>query len=98
MTPGFAPVNFERIMGAATINVKALTFDTGGTILDWHSGVCSVFQKIGEHHGLSLDWHVVTNDYRRLAMKDIVGQVQPTFNMDDVHRCPWCCAGRFPEK
>ena len=27
-----------------------------------------------------------TNDYRRLAMKGIVGQIQPAFNMDDVHR------------
>lgn len=86
MTPGFVPERFDRIMGGPTIKVKALTFDTGGTILDWHSGVCSVFQKIGEHHGLSLDWHMVTNDYRRLAMKSIVGQVQPTFDMDDVHR------------
>lgn len=47
------------------MQVKALTFDTGGTILDWHP---------------------VTNDYRRLAMKGIVGQVQPAFNMDHVHR------------
>ena len=68
------------------MTIKALTFDTGGTILDWHSGVCSAFQWIGERHGISLDWHTVTNDYRRLAMKGIVGQVQPAFNMDDVHR------------
>lgn len=68
------------------MQIKALTFDTGGTILDWHSGVCSAFQKVGEHHGMSLDWHALTNDYRRLAMKGIVGQVQPAFNMDDVHR------------
>lgn len=68
------------------MKIKALTFDTGGTILDWHSGVCSAFQRSGARHGLTLDWHVVTNDYRRLAMKAIVGQVQPAFNMDDVHR------------
>ncbi|MDD2919502.1 haloacid dehalogenase type II [Rhodoferax sp.] len=67
-------------------NIKALTFDTGGTILDWHSGLCGAFQKIGERHGVSLDWDEVTNDYRRLAMKGIVGQMQPAFNMDDVHR------------
>lgn len=68
------------------MKIKALTFDTGGTILDWHSGICSAFQRIGERHGISLDWHTVTNDYRRLAMNGIVGQVQPAFNMDDVHR------------
>lgn len=68
------------------MKIKALTFDTGGTILNWHSGICSAFQRIGERHGVSLDWHTVTNDYRRLVMKGIVGQVQPAFNMDDVHR------------
>lgn len=68
------------------MQVKALTFDTGGTILDWHSGVCGAFQNVGERHGIVLDWHAVTNDYRRLAMEGIVGQVQPAFNMDDAHR------------
>lgn len=68
------------------MTIKALTFDTGGTILDWHSGVCNAFQRIGEKHGISLDWHTVTNDYRRIAMRGIVAQVRPAFNMDDVHR------------
>ncbi len=68
------------------MNIKALTFDTGGTILDWHAGLCSRFEQVGERHGATRDWHVVTNDYRRLAMQGIVGQVQPAFNMDDVHR------------
>lgn len=68
------------------MDIKAIAFDTGGTILDWHRGLSLAFQQIGERHGLARDWHAVTNDYRRLAMKDIVGQVQPAFNMDDVHR------------
>ena len=68
------------------MKIKALTFDTGGTILDWHSGVFSAFERIGKRHHKALDWHAVTNDYRRLAMKGIVGQVEPAFNMDHVHR------------
>jgi len=68
------------------MQVKAVTFDTGGTILDWHGGVYGAFQGIGQRHGLFLDWHAISNDYRRVAMKGIVGQFQPTFNMDDVHR------------
>lgn len=68
------------------MKVKALIFDTGDIILDWHSGFCRAFQKIGERHDRSLDWHAVTNDYRRLVMKGIVGQVRPAFNMDDMHR------------
>ena len=68
------------------MNIKALTFDTGGTILDWHSGIRGAFAAAGAAHGLTADWHEVTNEYRRRSLKAIVGQVQPAFNFDDVHR------------
>lgn len=68
------------------MNIKAITFDTGGTVLDWHSGLCAAFSRAGSAHGLQRDWPAITNDYRRRAMKGIVGQVRPAFNMDDVHR------------
>ncbi|MCU0955778.1 MAG: haloacid dehalogenase type II [Hydrogenophaga sp.] len=68
------------------MNYRALTFDTGGTVLDWHSGIAKAFALVGEKHDVQRDWHAVTNDYRRAAMKAIVGQLQPPFNMDDVHR------------
>lgn len=67
------------------MKIKALTFDTGGTILDWHSAIHDAFQRGGDKHGIVRDWHAVTNDYRRAAMQGIVGRVQPAFNMDDVH-------------
>lgn len=68
------------------MDIKALAFDTGGTVLDWHGGLVAALSSVGSHHGVSLDWHSVVNDWRRRAMKGIVGQVQPAFNMDDVHR------------
>ena len=68
------------------MNIKALSFDTGGTILDWHSGISAAFARAGTAHGLAADWHEVTNEYRRRSLKAIVGQVRPTFNFDDVHR------------
>jgi 2-haloacid dehalogenase len=68
------------------MDIKALAFDTGGTVLDWHGGLVSAFSAIGTVHGSSPDWHEVVNDWRRRAMKGIVGQTQPAFNMDDVHR------------
>lgn len=67
------------------MEIKALTFDTGGTVLDWHSGLVRALSKAGEAHGASLDWHEVANDWRRRAMRLIVGQQNPDFNMDDVH-------------
>jgi len=33
-------------------DVKAFTFDTGGTILDWHSGFKSALKTAGDAHGL----------------------------------------------
>ena len=68
------------------MNIKTLAFDTGGTILDWHTALVSRCEQVGASHGVVRDWHAVTNDYRRLTMKRIVGQVHPAFNMDDVHR------------
>lgn len=67
-------------------DIQALAFDTGGTVLDWHTGLVNACAQVGRQHGLDRDWHAVVNDYRRSAMKGIVGQVRPAFNMDDVHR------------
>lgn len=67
------------------MRLKAIAFDTGGTVLDWHSGIKDAFAATGTTHGVQRDWATITNQYRRLAMKGIVGQEQPTFNMDDVH-------------
>jgi 2-haloacid dehalogenase len=68
------------------MNIKALTFDTGGTILDWHRGISGAFAAAGAKRGLQADWAAVTNEYRRRSLKSIVGQVHPEFNFDDVHR------------
>lgn len=67
------------------MRLKAIAFDTGGTVLDWHSGIRDAFAAIGLAHGVERDWATITNQYRRLAMKGIVGKIQPAFNMDDVH-------------
>jgi 2-haloacid dehalogenase len=67
------------------MNIKTVAFDTGGTVLDWHSGIRAAFAAIGAKHGVTRDWASIANQYRRLAMKGIVGQARPDFNMDDVH-------------
>ena len=68
------------------LDIRALAFDTGGTVLDWHGGLVRALSEVGATHGAALDWHALANDWRRRAMKGIVGQNQPAFNMDDVHR------------
>jgi len=68
------------------MDIKALAFDTGGTVLDWHAGLVSAFERVGVRRGIRKDWHALANDWRRRTMKGIVGQMRPDFHMDDVHR------------
>lgn len=69
-----------------TLSVKALAFDTGGTILDWHRGISAALAKVGERRGLDDDWPAAANEYRRRALMGVALQVRPDFNIDDVHR------------
>lgn len=69
--------------------VRALTFDTGGTILDWHTGFSAALAKVGATHGLERDWGELTNELRRRSLGAMVnlGDVEPpTINFDDAHR------------
>ena len=68
------------------MDIKALAFDTGGTVLDWHAGISRALAAAGARRGLNADWPAITNEYRRRSLKGIVGQVNPAFNFDDVHR------------
>jgi 2-haloacid dehalogenase len=68
------------------MTLKALTFDTGGTILDWHRGISGAFAAAGAARGVKADWAEVTNEYRRRSLKGIVNAEHPSYNFDDVHR------------
>jgi 2-haloacid dehalogenase len=62
---------------------RVLAFDTGGTVLDWHGGlVAALAERAGGGH----DWHGFVNEYRRRAMRRMLGAVDPHHNIDDVHR------------
>lgn len=66
--------------------IKALAFDTGGTILDWHGGLAAALAECGARHRLERDWHALANEYRRRSLGRMLGAVEPNFNIDDVHR------------
>lgn len=66
--------------------IKALAFDTGGTILDWHRGISAALAATGQRRGIVADWAAATNEYRRRALKGMTRQVRPDFNIDDLHR------------
>ncbi len=66
--------------------IKVLAFDTGGTILDWHTGIVRVLAETGAARGVERDWHGFANEYRRRSLGRILGTVDPDFTIDDVHR------------
>jgi 2-haloacid dehalogenase len=44
-------------------NVKALCFDTGGTILDWHTGMRTALAAIGARLGVERDWVKLASEF-----------------------------------
>lgn len=64
---------------------EAVAFDTGGTVLDWHSSLVDELAEVAAWRGNAFDLHEFANTWRRHTMKGIVGQVRPSFDMDDVH-------------
>ena len=71
------------------MEIKALTFDTGGTILNWHAGIRDALAATGARHGLDRDWPALTNEYRREALKKMLnagGDAPATYNIDGAHR------------
>jgi 2-haloacid dehalogenase len=68
-----------------TLNVQAVAFDTGGTVLDWHGSIVDELSTVAAWSAAPLDRHAFVNEWRRRTMKGIVGQSQPSFHMDDVH-------------
>jgi 2-haloacid dehalogenase len=66
--------------------IKVLAFDTGGTVLDWHGGIAAALAERGRLRGVAHDWHEFANEYRRRSLRRMLGAIEPTFNIDDVHR------------
>lgn len=69
--------------------IKALLFDTAGTVLDWHSGFADALARVGARHGVERDWGAFANEIRRrsLTRMDSLGRdALPNCNFDDAHR------------
>lgn len=70
-------------------DVKALTFDTGGTILDWHTGFRTALAETGARHGLERDWPALANELRRRSlgrMLNLGEHEPPAYTFDGAHR------------
>jgi 2-haloacid dehalogenase len=67
-------------------DVKVLAFDTGGTVLDWHSGLTAAMASWGAKSGIECDWHALANEHRHRSLGRMTNTLDPAFNIDEVHR------------
>ena len=77
------------LRGTLPDTVKALTFDVGGTVLDWHTGISAALAETGAARGLTADWPAVTNAWRRQSLAAMLGERKGKLlkmNIDGVHR------------
>ena len=73
----------------STADIRALTFDTGGTILDWHTGFSTALADVGAKYGLEKDWPAITNELRRRSLGKMLNLGEhepPAYNFDNAHR------------
>ena len=70
-------------------DVKALTFDTGGTILDWHTGFKTALAGAGAKIGEERDWPALAN---ALCLGSLTRMLKlgehepPAYNFDGAHK------------
>ena len=69
--------------------IKALTFDVGGTIFDWHHTIREEVERLAQARGVEMDCASFTNNWR-WRMFELLGQVRsgdlPWMNADELHR------------
>lgn len=61
--------------------VKALTFDVFGTVVDWRGGITREGRAVGEAKGLKVDWEAFADAWR--------GRYQPTLSRVREGELPW---------
>ena len=69
--------------------IKALVFDVGGTVLDWHTGVADALGEWGSEKGTEADWSAVADHWRNAALTRMLRENESLprdANIDDVHR------------
>ena len=62
---------------ATDLGIKALTFDVGGTLIDWHGKMRQELSLFGEKRGFERDWGEVTNSWTWSAIRALQAQKPP---------------------
>ncbi len=70
-------------------NVKALTFDVFGTVVDWRGSITRQGQELGKAKGIDIDWEAFAEKWRAgsgpFMNKVRLGEL-PWTNIDTLHR------------
>ncbi len=69
--------------------VKALTFDVFGTVVDWRGSIIAEGRKLGRRKKLAVDWAAFADAWRagyRPAMDRVRSGALPWTNIDGLHR------------
>lgn len=70
-------------------NVKALTFDVFGTVVDWRGSIIREGRELGERKGLGIDWAAFADAWRAgygPAMNRVRQGELPWMKIDALHR------------
>ena len=76
-------------MTPALRQVKALTFDVFGTVVDWRASITREGSKLGKELGVRADWAAFADAWRagyQPAMQEVRSGRLPWTNIDGLHR------------
>ncbi|MGH9554972.1 MAG: hypothetical protein ACRD2Y_04035, partial [Terriglobales bacterium] len=69
--------------------VKALTFDTFGTVVDWRTSIIEDFRAFGTKKGLKVDWEALVDEWKtayRPGMDALNSGKWPWTTVDRIYR------------
>jgi 2-haloacid dehalogenase len=76
-------------MTMVSSEVKALLFDTFGTVMDWRTSIIRDFHAFGESKGLNMDWEALVDEWKtayRPGMDAVRTGKQPWTRVDRIYR------------
>jgi len=71
------------------MRVKAVLFDTFGTVVDWRASIIEQFEDFGRERALSVDWAAFVDDWKscyRPGMDAVRAGRSPWTNVDGIYR------------
>ncbi len=70
-------------------DLKAIVFDTFGTLVDWRTSIIHELESLGQRHGITADWIGLTDEWRAAYvpnMQKVRSGEMPWTKLDDLHR------------